>query len=215
VGGELLRVSDKAAASLNHPGHCCAIEGTQVLAARDSGDQAGIELIVFVRPGHLIVEIGLHLKQLAEVWVVLVEQVVQEALTDQDDLHVQRNRLGFQGYRADQAQGLTERLDAHLLGPENPFQAVPGVGLREKLAGVHEEVSPIGSVERTGLDQVEVGDESTHLSDMLYASNQVVVSGVFLVDDWRTLGLTVVDQDVDLIAAEPSLLHLLRRQAEE
>src|SRR5450756_1729340 len=60
--------------------------------------------------------------------------------------------------------------------------------------------TPVGPVQRTRLDQSEVGHQRAQLGDMLDPPDQVAVGRVVLADDGRTGLLAVRDQNVDLVA---------------
>ena len=76
-------------------------------------------------------------------------------------------------------------LDAHLARLDGALQGFPGERREQKLAGVQQQIAAIGPVQRAGLDQQEVGNQRTHLRDMLDPADQIAVGGVELLDDRR------------------------------
>jgi hypothetical protein len=71
-------------------------------------------------------------------------------------------------------------------------------------------------VQRAGADQREVGDQRAQLGDVLDAPEQVGVGRVLLRDDRRAVIVLVIDQRVDLVAAQPlaAVVVLVQRLAQ-
>ena len=57
----------------------------------------------------------------------------------------------------------------------------------------------VSVMQRTGLDEGEVGHQSAHLGYVLDAADKVRVARLIEKDHRRALGVAVVDDDVDLI----------------
>jgi hypothetical protein len=74
--------------------------------------------------------------------------------------------------------------------------------------GVEDQIAAIGAVQSAREDQVEIGAQRTEPGEVFDAADKVLVGRVVLVDDRRALSPAVVDDDIDLIAAEPHVLRL-------
>ena len=204
AGREFLRVAGDPGAFLDHPRHGVLIERPVFFLSGHGGDVARIELAVLGIAVHLFVEIRRHFEQLGKIPVILVEHVVEHPVADEDDFHIQRDRLRLERHRADETQRFPERLDTQLLGVERAFQAVPGERLLEQLQRVEHKIAAVGPVQCAGFDQRELGEQRAHPRLMLGAAHQVLIAGVVLRDDRGSLGLAVVDQQIDLGSAGSS-----------
>ena len=191
VGGQPLRIADQPRAVLDHPRHGAAVEGQQFFLARQRGDQTGIEQMGVGIALNAVFEIRRHLEQLVEIRVVLLQQVIEQAVAEQHDLDIQRHRLRLQRDGADQAVHLAQRFDANLARLQGAFQAFPGKGLHQHFAHVQQQVAAVGPVQRTRLDQGEIRHQRAQLGDMLDPPDQVAVGRVVLADD-RGAGLLAV-----------------------
>ena len=197
VGGKLFRIFSATRAVLDDACHSAAIERQQLLPARQSGDQARIEQIVLIAARHLVLEIGRHLEQFAELRVVFGQQVIQHAVAQQHYLDLEGNRLRFQRYGADQAVHLPQRFDTDLARRQGALERLPGKRLGQQLDGIQHQIAAIGLMHCAGLDQHEIGDQRPQLRGVLHPADQVLVSGVLLVDDRRAPLPVVIDQQVD------------------
>ena len=73
--------------------------------------------------------------------------------------------------------------------------------------GVEHQIATIGAVQCPRGQQVEVGDEGAEARHVLDPADQGLVGRVILVDHRRAVLPAIVDDDVDLIAAETRLGH--------
>ena len=129
-----------------------------------------------------------------KVGVVLVKQVVNESLADQDDLHVERDRLRLERHSADQAEGFAEGFDAHLARLQRTFERFPSEGLLQQAQRLDDQISAVGAMQRAAANQVEVGDQGAQSRLVLGAADQVRIGRIVLEDDRSAGGLAVVDQ---------------------
>lgn len=82
------------------------------------------------------------------------------------------------------------------------LQAVPGKGLGQQLAGIEHEVAAVRPVQGAAADQREVRGQRAEPLEVLDAPQQVVVRRVLLVHHRRRRRRGVVDEQIDLVAAE-------------
>ncbi len=122
------------------------------------------------------------------------------ALADENDLHLQRDRLRLQRDGADHAVDLAQRLDDDLLLAQGALQPLPGERLGQQLERLDDQIAAVGLVQRPRLDEREVGDQRAHLGHVLDAADQLGVARLIEDDDRRARGLAVIDGDVDLVA---------------
>ena len=202
VQREFLPVDALARAVLDDAGHAVALDRAQLLAALQAGDQAREQRHVLFVARQLLGEIRGHFEQQGEFRIVFLEQVVQLAAADQHHLEVDRDRLRLQRDGADQAELTLDGFDAQLAGAQGPFQAVPGEGVAQHLLHIQHQVAAVGAVQGAGLDQGEVGEQGAHVGHVLDAPDQVLVGRIVFEHHRCALGLGIVHQDVDRVAAE-------------
>ena len=203
-GGELLLVRGLAGTPLHHPEHGVAIERPQRVLARQGRDERRVAAPVLRRGRHLIVEVSRDLEQLCELRIERAEQVIEQRLAQENDLHLKRGRLGIQRDRAGQAERLAQRFNAHAMCLERPFERIPHEGRAEQFIGVQYQVSAARPVQRTRPDQQEIGGQGAELRGVLHPPQQVVVGRVVLEHHRCPGGRAVVHQYVHPVAAERS-----------
>ena len=195
---------------LDQAGAGGALEGEQIFLARQGGDDAGVVEVAGGGARQLVLEVSNHFEQLGEVGVVGLQQVIQLALADQDDLDVERDRHGVERHRVDQRQHLAERFDPNLARTQGAFQTLPGIRLHQQLVRVEDEIAAVGLVQCARFDEGEVGDQGAEVFDVLDPADEVGVGGVIGRHHRRAGEAVAIDQDVDLVAAETGR----RRQGE-
>ena len=199
---DLAGVSGEPRGMLDAAGDPAAIDRQQVLVARYGGDEAREQLLVLGAAVEAVLEIGNHLEQIPEVRIVGVQQVVDEAVAEQDDLDVERDRLGRKRYGAYEAVHFADGFDADLPRRQRALQRFPGERLHQQLVGVDQQIAAVCAMQRTGLDQSEVGPQCAELRDMVHAPDEVVVARVVLGYDRHPVSATVIDQHVYHVTPE-------------
>ncbi|MFO1427355.1 MAG: hypothetical protein U1F11_10370 [Steroidobacteraceae bacterium] len=121
----------------------------------------------------VLVEVRHDLDERREVRVVFGQQVVQQSRSDERHLDVERDRLGLDRHRADQAQRLPERLDAQLACEQRALERFPGERLAQQALGVDDQVAAVGAMQRPGADHGEVGRQRAELLYVLDVADQV------------------------------------------
>src|SRR5262249_40445620 len=96
TGAQLRLVVVQASAVFGDFGDCAAVEVTQTTVSDLPGDERGIPRQMLIGPGDFRIEIRSYTKELGEVLVLKLEKVVDIRRTDQDHLHIKRNRLWSQ-----------------------------------------------------------------------------------------------------------------------
>ena len=172
------------------------------LAAADGADQPGIEQCRCGIALDPVLEIGGDLEQVGEFLVMGAEQVVERRRPDQHDLDVERDRLRRERHRARHAQQLLQGFDADLAGVQRPFQRRPAEIAGQQLLRVKDQIAAIGPVQSARHQQIEIGNQCAKPREMLDPADQGLMRRVVLIDDGRPLLRAIVDDDVDLIAAE-------------
>ena len=117
VGRHLSGIAGQPRRLLDHARHGRRVERPLLGASGEGRDEAGVECVRLGCPVHPVVEVGLHLEQLEEVGVEFAQHVVEEPVAHQRDLHVERDGLRLERDRADESEGLAQRLDADPAGP--------------------------------------------------------------------------------------------------
>ena len=72
---------------------------------------------------------------------------------------------------------------------------------------IEHQIAAVSAVQCPGGQQVKVGDEGAEASHVFDSAHQGLMGRIVLVDDWRALVAAIVDNDVDLVAAEARLGH--------
>src|SRR5581483_10195496 len=207
--GQLALALAQPPAVLDHPGDRAAVEVQEAAVAHAPADERGVAALVRGRPVELGGEVRLHLEELAEALVEGVEEVVELARAEEDDLDVDRDRLRAQARARQRAQLLAEVLDPHLAAAQGALQRVPGERVPEHVERHEHEEAAVRPLQRPGLDLAEVGHHRAERGAVLDAADEVVVGRVALHDDRSAAEGGVVDEDVD-----PEL-HALRTLAGE
>ena len=185
-----------------------AVERPQLLAPGHRADQPRIEQRRFRRALDPVLEIGGDLEQIGEFLVLGAEQVIERRRTDQHHLDLERDRLR----RSDTVLAMLSSCSSVSIriwpAFERPLQRGPAEIAGQQLLRVEHEIAAIGAVQRARGQQVEIGDERAEAGEVLDPADQRLMRRVVLVDDRRAVPPAVVDDDVDLIAAEPRILDL-------
>ena len=182
---QLLPVAGQPRALLEDARDRRGIERLQAVRRRDRGHDPRIVAIVRLRAADRVVEIRLHLEQPGEVGIVLAEHVVQLPVADQHHLDVERDRLGIERLRRDQAGRLRRLLDPDLAGLDRPLQRLVGERRHQQLARIEQQIAAVGPVQRARLDQQEIGQQRAHLRDVLDPADQVGIVRVQLLHHRR------------------------------
>jgi hypothetical protein len=70
--------------------------------------------------------------------------------------------------------------------------------LLQQFEHFNDKVPAVGTVEGSGFNKGEVGDEYSHLLEMFNATDQIVVSQIVFVNDRCPIGCAVINQNVQL-----------------
>jgi len=199
-------VLDHARRLLEDRRDCDSVHVRQVFFADEAGDEprhlhCGFRLAIGLK-----VEVCLDLEDLGEVLVVGEQELVPDRIAEQDHLAVERDGLRLQRLGGEQPVALRQILDADLAVTDGALETLVHVRVAEHVLDVEDQVAAVGLGERAGADHREVGQQGAELRPPLDAPDQVGERRVGLDDDRRSLGVRVVDDDVDLVAGEVRLL---------
>lgn len=183
-------------------GHRAAFERAQLLPPRGCGEKAGVEFEALRRAVDAVVELGGHFEQLWEIRIDLRKNIVEIRRTDEHYLDVERNGLRLERDRAGEAQEVFERNRADLLGAQDPLQGIPAETGGQQALGIEDQIAAIGLVQRARNDQIEIRDQGAETRQVLDAPDQVLMRRIVLEDDRRALRPGMLDDDIDLIAAQ-------------
>src|SRR5207245_10878396 len=78
-----------------------------------------------------------------------------------------------------------------------PLQGLPNTRIGKDISVVEDEVTAISFADGAGLDQGKVGDETAYHRFFLYHPKEVMIGGIGFDDDGRSLGVAVVNKDID------------------
>ena len=163
------------------------------------------------RTTDIIIEIGKNLEMLAKIGVERCQQVVEEALSENHDPDVERDRVGLERDRAAQAEKPARVLDDDLPPPERPLQGRPAERLEEQVAGIEKKISAVGAVDGTCLDKPEVGDEDAVTRDVLDRPVRLLRVGCSSSIIGGALAVRLADKDIDRVAIKRCIELVLQR----
>ena len=118
-----VNLSCHARAFFQDSGHGGLVERPQAFLVQQAANELAVLAEILVGVGHLRIELRLHLEDLAEILVVVIENLVGLRVTDQDHLDIDIDRLGFQ--RRNREEQRIEPLNRDLLVLERPLQGRP------------------------------------------------------------------------------------------
>src|SRR5215472_19105924 len=107
------------------------IEGEQILLFAERANSAGVLFNYAVRHGHFFIELHADLENFAEVFLILVEELVEITITDEDDFNVYLNRFRLERCGSERVKGL-ERLNFQAIVIQGALQRAPHTRFRER-----------------------------------------------------------------------------------
>ena len=160
-------------------------------------DKAGVVLQRRLRPFHLIIKNRVDLEYFLEIFLVLIQHVVDVLVADEDDFHVHWDGFRLQGGRRQLENGFT-RLNFDLPAQKYAFQCFPYTRLGHGVERVENEIASVGAQERTRLDLREIRHpHPPHIEDLFNRTENVRVCLLCLHDDRHVRRHAVVEQEVD------------------
>ena len=140
---ELVRRARQARTLIDDARDRRRIERPDVLAPRNRAQKTRIEEVGILLPagrpvpaGRLVplqdfLEVGGDFEQVRKIGIGSGELVVEPAITEQDDLHIERNRCWFEGGGRHRTGGGAGRFDFDACAPKRTLERVPGVRFRQ------------------------------------------------------------------------------------
>src|SRR5450759_3245509 len=130
------------------------------------------------------------------------KQEIKQAIAEQDDLQLERNRIGLQRHRAGEAEKSANILDRNLTSPQRALERRPAERLQQHTPGVEQEIADVGAMDRPGLDQAKVRQQRAVQGDILDAADQVAKRRMQFFNDRSPLVAVLSDENIDLVAVE-------------
>ncbi len=124
---------------LDDPRDCDAVEMAQVVVADMTADERDVVTDIFVVPGHIRREIGLHLEELSKVLIGCVQRLVEHRRANQDYLDIERDRLGPQRRDRHHAELFPHMLNPDLPAEQRPLERLPRERLAQDVRGVEDQ----------------------------------------------------------------------------
>ncbi len=141
-----LLIASHSRAVLQEARHCAAVESSEAVFTRERRQQLDVALHILRGRIHQFCKVGRHLEELLKVGIMLAEEIVEHRLTQQNNLNVQRERLGLERHHVHHTQGLTKRFNPQVTGLECAFECFPCVRCAQQLVGVQHDVAAVGTV---------------------------------------------------------------------
>ena len=135
-------------------------------------------------------------------FVIGVEEVVGEGISDEHHLYLEGYRFWLQAHCRYEPYLLSQFLYLDLFIPEGSLQSLPGQRLPQDGPGIGDQITAIGSMQSSTSYHVEIGHQSAELSPVLDPTYQVAVGRVGLQDDRCSFKTGVVNQDVNPVVVE-------------
>ena len=180
----------------HHGGDRVAFEMAESFTFRAGADEARIAEDVRGGAVNLGVEIGFDLEDLPELLIVRGQHEVRHRISGDDELDVERNRLGPQGLRSQEPILLHRVLEADFFRSDCAFETFPRARLHHDVHEVDDEVAAIRQVNRPRLEHGVVADIRAEVGAPFDPAEEVCPAGVRLDDDGRGLGVRVINEDV-------------------
>ena len=136
----------------------------------------------------IVIEVGQHLEVLRGIRIGRGQQVVQHAVAEQHDLHVERDRIRLQRHRRGHAHEPRGVLDHDLLAQQGTLQRGPALGFGEQVAQVDHDRAAIGAMQAARLDQPEIRHQRALHREVLDAADKIAQCRMHLLDH-RCAGL--------------------------
>ena len=180
-----------------------AVDRPQAVAPDDGRNQPRVDRLARGRAIDIVLEIGEHLEMLADFRVEGGEQVIKQAIAEQDHLEIERDRSGSS--------------ETVLVRPMNRPTSSISISRWRSVRFSADQLNGSISRRRTsssrnppfarciapGLISRKLVTEHALLRDIFDRADQVAQCRMQLLDDWHRVFLTgVADQHVDLVAVE-------------
>ena len=199
LGAQLLLVRREPAAVLDDGSNTHEIKMLEAFLVAEGAHELGVLLDILLVPVHGGVELGLHLEDLLELGVQLVQHVVDLGVSDEDYLGVEGYGLGPQAPRGHEPHPLGQLLYLQLLVYYGPLQGLVAPRVAGQFLHRDDEIPAVGLMGAPRPDHGVVGDEGPEPGLLLRSTEDTVMAWVHLDDDRRPLQLAVVHYEVDLI----------------
>ena len=95
---------------------------------------------------------------------------------------------------------LRDRLDTDLIAAQGALQPLPGMGMRQDLVSIEQQIPPAGAVQSPRLDEIEIRQQGPHLGSVFDPTDEGTEARRVFVDHRRRFLALVVDEHVDEIA---------------
>ena len=218
---ELIDNKRKLVGMIGQPGsvldHQCgagAIHRLETVPSRQRRNHARVRSFGRWRPIDIVLEIGEHLEMLGDIRIEGRQQVVQQPIAEQDNFHIQRNRVGFERNRAGQTDEPTKVFNPDLPLAQRSFQGRPTERFRQQAARIKQKEAAIGPMNCARLDEAKIGNEHAVMRDVLDAAQQVAQSRMQFFDDRSDrFASSMTDQDIDRVAIKRRFELVLQRRA--
>ena len=179
--------------------HPSAVKRGERFGGRDVPDEAGVLENAVRLSLHGRVELGLDLEDLRKVGIGGVKELVQLAVSNHQDLHAARDRLGLQNGGREHEDRIV-RLDLERAVAQRPLERRPHAGLAQDIARVEDEEPSVRARKRARLDPHEVGPPlPAPVEGPVDRAEQVLVGRRGLVHDGRALRRGVVHDEVHAV----------------
>ncbi|GBD11415.1 hypothetical protein HRbin23_01080 [bacterium HR23] len=207
AGGEFALVFRQARPQFHHLGRRLGGEVAQALLLGQGAQEGAIQPFRFGGALHAGVKVRPHLEHLPKVFVQGIQQVVMPGTAHQQDLHIQRDRLGLDSLGGHKAQAFYQVLNDDLPVAQGPLQALITEGVAQEFFQGEDQVAPVGPMKRPRLDKGEVGLQEAEEGLLLQAPEEGGVTGVQFHHHGRPLQSAVVNEEVHLVSAEGQFLR--------
>src|SRR5712671_1509830 len=151
---------------------------------------------------HLFVKLYAHLENFPEIFLILVQQLVQLPVADQNHLHIDLDRFRLQRAPPKRIKHF-QRLNLQAVVIQRAFQRPPHPHLAQRLHGIHDQESAVGPQQRSGAQIHEVaGPPATRVVSPLNRPKQIGISGRSLEDHRRAILIAMRQDHIDAINAK-------------
>ncbi|MNQ89740.1 hypothetical protein D3C85_1050560 [compost metagenome] len=172
------------------------------------GEQLGELLEALVDHRNVFIEVHQHPEHFLEVWIMVLQGVIQLACPDDDHLDLKGDHFWRQRYGR-QATELTERrFHFQLARLQGTLERIPDKRLAQHLLGFQNQEAAVGAVESAGAQLAIGGVQGALVGAVFDTAEQVVVGRVWLEDHGRAATERMTDHQARCVLLFEQLARL-------
>jgi len=180
-----------------------AINGLETMASRQSRDHARMRYFRRGRAIDVILKVGEHLEMLGDIGIEGRQEVIQQPVAEQDHLHIERDRIGFERDRAREPYETTQLFDPDLPLAQRSLQGRPAERSVSRLRASSSRKPSLARCIAPALMRRKLVTQHAVVRDIFDAAQQIAQGGMQFFDDWEDgFAPGLANEDIDGVAVE-------------